>query len=71
MFAGNKKFCFLRTIGNYGAIGLFDWLHGTDQAFRKTIYFQRHRLLTSLKPVKKTFPGPGKKQELNNNVKMD
>jgi sterol desaturase/sphingolipid hydroxylase (fatty acid hydroxylase superfamily) len=49
--------------GNYGVIGLFDWLHGTDQEFRKSINFRRHRLLTGLEPVKYTFPDSGKQQK--------
>jgi len=38
----------LRFNENFGAIGLLDYFHGTDTAFRQSLQFQRHRVLCSL-----------------------
>ncbi|KAH9506524.1 Fatty acid hydroxylase domain-containing protein 2, variant 3 [Dermatophagoides farinae] len=35
---------------NYGILGILDWLHGTDKIFRKSKYFQNHRIYFGLTP---------------------
>ncbi|XP_050040095.2 fatty acid hydroxylase domain-containing protein 2-like [Dermacentor andersoni] len=45
--------------GNYGILGILDWLHGTDRAFRQSEAFQRHRVLLSLRPVHELYPDTG------------
>ncbi|KAH6936445.1 hypothetical protein HPB50_017395 [Hyalomma asiaticum] len=45
--------------GNYGILGILDWLHGTDEAFRQSEAFQRHRLLLSFRPVHELYPDTG------------
>ncbi|KAL3858752.1 hypothetical protein ACJMK2_009005 [Sinanodonta woodiana] len=37
----------LNFVGNYGVLGILDWFHGTDTAFRKSRHFQRHRVIFS------------------------
>lgn len=54
----NKNLTFVRFNGNYGAIGMMDYLFGTDKSFRKTINDTRHRTLFSLKSARERFPDP-------------
>merc|ERR1719427_1706573 len=35
----------------YGGSGLFDWMHGTDKNFKKSVQFKRHRTYFSLTPI--------------------
>lgn len=35
----------------YGGSGLFDWIHGTDRNFKKSVQFKRHRTYFSLTPI--------------------
>lgn len=38
-------------IGNYGLIGLFDRLHGTDKFFRHSNYYQNFRIILGFAPI--------------------
>lgn len=40
----------------YGTFGLLDWLHGTDEQYRKTKYFQRDRRLLGTKSARELVP---------------
>ncbi|XP_077557880.1 fatty acid hydroxylase domain-containing protein 2-like [Haemaphysalis longicornis] len=42
--------------GNYGILGILDWLHGTDGAFKKSEAYRRHRVLLSLRPIHELYP---------------
>lgn len=35
----------LRFTGNYGILGYLDYLHGTDQSFRTSELFNKHKFL--------------------------
>ncbi|XP_063442704.1 fatty acid hydroxylase domain-containing protein 2-like [Mytilus trossulus] len=37
----------LKFIGNYGVIGLCDWIHSTDRMFRKSKQSKRHKVIYS------------------------
>ncbi|KAH8024707.1 hypothetical protein HPB51_001036 [Rhipicephalus microplus] len=50
--------------GNYGILGILDWLHGTDGAFRQSEAYQRHRLLLSFRPVHELYPDTGGRRDL-------
>ncbi|KAH7968500.1 hypothetical protein HPB52_009043 [Rhipicephalus sanguineus] len=50
--------------GNYGILGILDWLHGTDGAFRQSEAYQRHRLLLSFRPVHELYPDTGRRDLL-------
>lgn len=43
---------------NYGALGIFDYIHGTDQGFRKHVAFQRHHTLFTTKSAQELHPDP-------------
>ena len=45
-----------RFVGNYGNAGLWDWLHGTDKAYKESIQAKRDYFLTSFTPVINTIP---------------
>lgn len=38
-------------IGNYGLIGLFDYIHGTDKSFRNSRYYRNFRIILGLFPI--------------------
>uniref|UniRef100_A0A1Q3FNC4 Putative c-4 sterol methyl oxidase n=1 Tax=Culex tarsalis TaxID=7177 RepID=A0A1Q3FNC4_CULTA len=40
----------------YGTFGLLDWLHGTDEQYRKTKYYQRDRRLLGAKSARELVP---------------
>lgn len=40
----------------YGVVGLLDRLHGTDQLFRASASYHRHKVLFSLYPASKLVP---------------
>jgi len=46
----------LRFNENFGVIGLLDYLHGTDAAFRQSAQFQRHRVYFSLEDYPARLP---------------
>ncbi|XP_022089654.1 fatty acid hydroxylase domain-containing protein 2-like [Acanthaster planci] len=50
----------LKSVSNFGALGILDRLHGTDAAFRRSENFQRHVLLTGLTPASQLGPAKGK-----------
>ncbi|XP_037276895.2 fatty acid hydroxylase domain-containing protein 2 [Rhipicephalus microplus] len=50
--------------GNYDILGILDWLHGTDGAFRQSEAYQRHRLLLSFRPVHELYPDTGGRRDL-------
>jgi len=35
----------------YGGSGLFDWMHGTDKNFKKSLHYKRHKTYFSLTPI--------------------
>jgi hypothetical protein len=39
------NYFFRRFTGNYGVLGWLDYLHGTDENFRKSESFKKHKLL--------------------------
>eukprot|EP00095_Tigriopus_kingsejongensis_P012280 snap_masked-scaffold577_size191314-processed-gene-0.29 protein:Tk12280 transcript:snap_masked-scaffold577_size191314-processed-gene-0.29-mRNA-1 annotation:"AGAP000946-PA" len=41
---------------NYGALGILDWLHGTDQEFRKSIAYHRHHTLWTWESASQLHP---------------
>lgn len=45
----------------YGATGLMDHLHGTDNLFKKTINSMRHMTLYTLKSARERHPDDLKK----------
>ncbi|KAF4522153.1 hypothetical protein B566_EDAN010413, partial [Ephemera danica] len=45
-----------------GAMGWLDWLHNTDTSFRKSIEYQRHRILFTLKSAYEIWPDPKEKK---------
>ncbi|XP_032303345.1 fatty acid hydroxylase domain-containing protein 2 isoform X4 [Coturnix japonica] len=40
----------------YGVLGVLDYLHGTDDVFRQSKAYERHRVLLSLTPLSKSIP---------------
>jgi methylsterol monooxygenase len=40
----------------FGALGILDWLHGTDKLFRQLPNGKRHIFLRKLMPVREIFP---------------
>lgn len=44
----------------YGAIGLLDWLHGTDAQFRRSKAFQRNRRLIGTASARELYPDEDK-----------
>ena len=44
-----------RFTNNFGVLGILDWLHGTDKAFRKTAAYKRHRIVLSLTPSNQMY----------------
>ncbi|XP_035684778.1 fatty acid hydroxylase domain-containing protein 2-like [Branchiostoma floridae] len=46
---------------NYGTMGLLDWLHGTDSAFRQSTASKRHRVLFGITPLSESIPETKKK----------
>ncbi|XP_053698735.1 fatty acid hydroxylase domain-containing protein 2-like [Sabethes cyaneus] len=40
----------------YGVVGLLDWLHGTDTAFRRSRSFKRHRHLYGTSSARELYP---------------
>ncbi|XP_077864718.1 fatty acid hydroxylase domain-containing protein 2-like [Saccoglossus kowalevskii] len=41
----------------YGAVlNIFDWIHGTDELFRQTKSYQRHKTFFSLTPLSESIP---------------
>ncbi|XP_074460559.1 fatty acid hydroxylase domain-containing protein 2 [Larus michahellis] len=47
----------------YGVLGVLDYLHGTDTAFRKTKAYERHRVLLSFTPLSESIPEVPKRAE--------
>ncbi|KAF4520796.1 hypothetical protein B566_EDAN002374 [Ephemera danica] len=47
----------------FGAMGWLDWLHNTDTSFRKSIEYQRHRILFTLKSAYEIWPDPKEKKD--------
>ena len=41
--------------GNYGSIGFFDWLYGTNEKFKKTVAYKRRRFI-SFTPADQLYP---------------
>ena len=41
---------------NYGTIGLFDYLHGTDSVFRSEVGYKRHVPLYTTRSAREVFP---------------
>ncbi|XP_069114134.1 fatty acid hydroxylase domain-containing protein 2-like [Argopecten irradians] len=41
----------LKFTGNYGVLGILDWLHGTDKHFRKSKQSRRHKLIFSAREL--------------------
>lgn len=41
----------LKFVGNYGLLGLCDWLHSTDKLFKRSIQSKRHRVIFSAKDM--------------------
>ncbi|PRD22698.1 UNVERIFIED_CONTAM: Fatty acid hydroxylase domain-containing protein 2 [Trichonephila clavipes] len=41
---------------NFGALGILDFLHGTNSQFRKSNIYRRHFTTFSLVPVKQLYP---------------
>ena len=58
-------FICLRFNYNYGTIGVLDWFHGTDSLFKKMAHYKRHRLLTTLTPLREQYPDPPKTAATN------
>lgn len=44
-----------RFTNNFGVLGILDRLHGTDEAFKKTAAYQRHRIVLSFTPSNQMF----------------
>uniref|UniRef100_A0A336LPF1 CSON010392 protein n=1 Tax=Culicoides sonorensis TaxID=179676 RepID=A0A336LPF1_CULSO len=40
----------------FGVLGVLDWIHGTDQMFRKTKVYARHKVLLSTKSMREMYP---------------
>jgi len=53
-----------RNLGNYGVLGLWDWLHGTDQAFKRSVKSKRDKVLWTLKSAHELWPDPDVKKML-------
>jgi sterol desaturase/sphingolipid hydroxylase (fatty acid hydroxylase superfamily) len=53
----------LRFDTNYGAFGVLDALHNTDEKFRGSIQALRHHTLTSLKSAREEYPDPANPSE--------
>lgn len=47
----------------YGVLGVLDYLHGTDDVFRQSKAYERHRVLLSLTPLSKSIPDIPKNAE--------
>ncbi|GFQ75922.1 fatty acid hydroxylase domain-containing protein 2 [Trichonephila clavata] len=45
---------------NFGALGILDFLHGTNSQFRKTIKYKRHFTTFNFVPVKQLYPDESK-----------
>ena len=45
----------IRFNNNFGVLGILDRLHGTDEAFRKTSAYKRHRIVLSFTPSNQMF----------------
>ncbi|GFT63364.1 fatty acid hydroxylase domain-containing protein 2, partial [Nephila pilipes] len=46
---------------NFGALGILDFLHGTNSEFRKSNHYRRHFTTFSLVPLKQLYPDESKK----------
>ena len=44
-----------RFTNNFGVLGILDYLHGTDEAFRKTAAYKRHRIMFSFTPANQLY----------------
>ncbi|XDC76069.1 hypothetical protein R6Z07F_007242 [Ovis aries] len=42
----------------YAALGMLDYLHGTDIVFRQTKAYKRHMILLGFTPLSESIPGP-------------
>ncbi|XP_063063244.1 fatty acid hydroxylase domain-containing protein 2-like isoform X2 [Engraulis encrasicolus] len=47
----------------YGALGVLDRLHGTDDKFRQSKAYERHTILLGLTPLTESIPEPAKKSQ--------
>ncbi|XP_065886347.1 fatty acid hydroxylase domain-containing protein 2-like [Dysidea avara] len=45
----------LKFNNNFGVLGILDCLHGTDEAFRKTAAYKRHRIIFSFTPANQLY----------------
>ena len=41
---------------NFGTLGLLDWLHGTDEKFKASVQFKRHKTMFGFTPFWKAIP---------------
>uniref|UniRef100_A0A914W4A6 Fatty acid hydroxylase domain-containing protein n=1 Tax=Plectus sambesii TaxID=2011161 RepID=A0A914W4A6_9BILA len=57
----SHDFHHLKFTQNYGVLGVFDRLHGTDNLFRSSKAYERHFMALSLVPVKEMYPNESKK----------
>lgn len=48
----------------YGVFGILDYLHGTDDQFRRGCGYSRHVILLGLTPAKELYPDPPKGQRI-------
>ena len=44
-----------RFTNNFGVLGILDRLHGTDEAFKKTAAYKRHRIMFSFTPANQLY----------------
>ncbi|KAF4517122.1 hypothetical protein B566_EDAN008881 [Ephemera danica] len=47
----------------FGGFGWLDRIHGTDDSFRKTVHYKRHRVLLSLKSARELWPDVDEKKK--------
>ncbi|XP_065886435.1 fatty acid hydroxylase domain-containing protein 2-like isoform X2 [Dysidea avara] len=45
----------LKFTNNFGVLGILDHLHGTDEAFKKTAAYKRHRIMFSFTPANQLY----------------
>lgn len=53
---------------NYGVRGIMDYLHGTDDLFRRSKSYDRNIFLCSLRSAREMFPDPQKKKQNGNSA---
>ncbi|GAB6026994.1 Methylsterol monooxygenase 1 [Chamberlinius hualienensis] len=55
---------------NFGVFGFLDWLHSTDQQFRTSTAYERHKVLFGLEPLNISIPDEKLKVEPFSSVMM-